>query len=117
MAKRLKSVYYTVKDMDRAVAFYQAAFGMKLKFRDGDKWAQFEGGDTAFALSSVEESASIEGGAVAALEVDDLAACAARLEAAGTPVLQRRDMGPHGSVLAFRDPEGNVVQVFAPAPK
>jgi len=102
-----------VKDMDRAVAFYQSVFGMKLKFRDGDKWAQFDGGNVSVALSSPEESASMEGGAVVAFEVDDMAPYEKKLTDAGATVLQRRDMGSHGLVVAFRDSEGNVVQLFA----
>ncbi len=116
MLKRVQSVYYTVKDMDRAVAFYEGALGMKLKFRDGDKWAQFDGGNVSVALSSAEESASAEGGAVVALEVDDMAAYEAKLRAAGAAVLKRRDMGAHGIVVAFRDSEGNIAQVFAKPP-
>jgi predicted enzyme related to lactoylglutathione lyase len=115
--KRVQSVYYTVKDMNRAVDFYQNVFGMKLKFRDGDKWAQFDGGNVSVALSCPEESASAEGGAVVALEVDDMAAYEAKLKAAGAVVIQRRDMGSHGSVVAFRDTEGNIVQLFAKAPQ
>ena len=113
MLKRVQSVYYTVKDMNRAVEFYTNVFGMKLKFRDGDKWAQFDGGNVSVALSSPEESASMEGGAVVAMEVDDMAAYEAKLTAAGAEIIQRRDMGDHGKVLAFRDSEGNIVQVFA----
>jgi predicted enzyme related to lactoylglutathione lyase len=113
--KRVQSVYYTVKNMDRAVEFYQTVFGMKLKFRDGDKWAQFDGGNVSVALSSPEESASVDGGAVVALEVDDMAAYETKLEASGAVVIQRRDMGAHGSVVAFRDTEGNIVQLFAKA--
>lgn len=115
MLKRVQSVYYTVKDMNRATAFYDKIFGMKLKFRDGDKWTQLDGGNVSFALSSVEESASAEGGAVVALEVDDMAAYEKKLAAAGAEIVQRRDMGDHGKVLAFRDSEGNIVQLFAKA--
>ena len=115
MLKRVQSVYYTVKDMDRAVAFYEQTFGMKLKFRDGDKWAQFDAGNVNFALSSPEESASLEGGAVTAFEVDEMAPYQAAIEAAGCTILQQRDMGSHGRVLAFRDPDGNIVQLFAKA--
>jgi len=53
---------------------------------------------------------------VVALEVDDMAACEERLKSAGATVIQRRDMGSHGSVTAFRDPDGNIAQVFAKAP-
>jgi predicted enzyme related to lactoylglutathione lyase len=115
MLKRIQSVYYTVKDMDRAVDFYTNVFGMKLKFRDGNKWAQFDGGNVGVALSSPEESASMEGGAVVAMEVDDMAAYEEKLTGAGATVVQRRDMGSHGKVVAFRDSEGNIVQLFAKA--
>ena len=115
MLKRVQSVYYTVKDMDRAAAFYDKVFGMKLKFRDGNKWTQLDGGNVSVALSSKEESASAEGGAVVAFEVEDIGAFEARLKDAGAEIIQRRDMGSHGKVLAFRDSEGNIVQVFAKA--
>lgn len=115
MLKRVQSVYYTVKDMDRAVSFYEQIFGLKLKFRDGAKWAQFDAGNVNFALSSPEESASLEGGAVTAFEVDDMGPYEAAVTARGCQILQSRDMGSHGRVLAFRDPEGNIVQLFAKA--
>lgn len=113
MLKRVQSVYYTVADMDRAQAFYDKVFGMKLKFRDGDKWTQFDAGNVSVALSSRAESASAEGGAVVAFEVEDMAAFEARLQDAGAEIIQRRDMGGHGKVIAFRDSEGNIVQIFA----
>jgi hypothetical protein len=69
----------------------------------------------SFALSSPEESASLEGGAVAALEVEDLALYEVRLAESGCTIIQSRDMGSHGRVLAFRDPEGNIIQLFAKA--
>ncbi len=115
MLKRVQSVYYTVKDMGRAAAFYDAVFGMKLKFRDGEKWTQLDAGNVSFALSSPGESASAEGGGVVAFEVDDMAAYEAKLAAAGAEITQRRDMGAHGKVIAFRDSEGNIVQLFAKA--
>lgn len=115
MLKRVQCVYYTVKDMDRAVAFYEDTFGLKLKFRDGQRWAQFDGGNVSIALASPEESASLEGGAVTALEVDDIEPYERKITSAGCEIVQRRDMGSHGRVLAFRDQEGNIVQLFAKA--
>jgi len=113
--KRVQCVYYTVKDMNRAVAFYESTFGLKLKFRDGDRWAQFDGGNVSIALASPEESASLDGGAVTALEVDDLVPYEQKLTSSGCEIVQRRDMGSHGRVLAFRDLDGNIVQLFAKA--
>ena len=115
MLKRVQSVYYTVADMDRAAAFYDKVFGMKLKFRDGDKWTQLDAGNVSVALSSREESASAEGGAVVAFEVEDMGAFESRLAEAGAEIIQRRDMGSHGKVIAFKDSEGNIVQIFAKA--
>ncbi len=110
--KRLQNAYYVTRDMERAVRFYQAALGLSLKFQDGSRWAQFDAGGVNFSLSSPEEAAPGTQGAVVILEVDDLDAAAAELEAAGAAIEGRRDMGSHGRTLTFRDPDGNLVQLF-----
>ena len=59
----LRHFAIVVRDQEKSAKFYEGVFGLKLKFRDGAKWAQFDGGNVSFALSSPEESASAEGGA------------------------------------------------------
>ena len=54
----------------------------------------------------------LEDGAVVVFEVDSLAGAEDHVLAAGGRVLSRRDMGAHGKVVTFSDPEGNIAQLF-----
>jgi catechol 2,3-dioxygenase-like lactoylglutathione lyase family enzyme len=110
--KKLQNAYYVTRNMDRAVAFYRDTLGLRVKFQDGARWAQFDAGGVNFSLSSPEEAAQGAAGAVIIFEVEDLDAARAGLEQAGAPVLDTRDMGAHGRSLTFRDPDGNLVQLF-----
>jgi predicted enzyme related to lactoylglutathione lyase len=117
--KRLQNVFVVADRPAELHAFYEAALGLQLRFRDGERWFQYGVGNTNVALASREEAAPATSGLVMVLEVDALEGARERIVAAGGDVLGLRDMGSHGSVLSLRDPEGNVVQLFrraAPAP-
>lgn len=109
---RIQNAYYVAQSMDDAVAFYRDALGLKLKFQDGERWAQFDAGGSNFSLSSLGEAPESAAGATVVFEVTDMDAMAASIAAAGGTVLGRRDMGSHGRTLTFRDPAGNLVQLF-----
>ena len=110
--KRIQNAYYVVHSMGAAVGFYRDALGLTLKFQDGERWAQFDAGGANFSLSSRDEAPMEATGAVVVFEVAGLEAAADRIVAAGGEVLGRRDMGSHGRTLTFRDPAGNLVQLF-----
>jgi predicted enzyme related to lactoylglutathione lyase len=110
--RKLQNAYYVTSDMDRAVAFYRDVLGLELSFQDGDRWAQLKAGDVNFSLASPEEAADGATGAVVIFEVDDIDEAEAALTAGGGTVLGARDMGGHGRALTFRDPDGNLVQLF-----
>ncbi|HET9903504.1 MAG TPA: VOC family protein [Xanthobacteraceae bacterium] len=112
MIKRIQNVYYVTDDMTETVAFYRDALGLKLKFQDGARWAQLDAGGANFSLSSLEEAAKGATGATVVFEVTDLDEMATRIAAAGGEILGTRDMGSHGRALTFRDPVGNVAQLF-----
>jgi len=114
--KKLQNAYYVTAEMDRAVAFYRDVLGLPLKFQDGERWAQFDAGGVNFSLSAPDEAATGARGAVVIFEVDDLDAARDRLVDARASVLETRDMGTHGRLLTFQDPDGNLVQLFQRAP-
>jgi len=115
--KKLQNVYLAAADMGASRHFYEAVIGLEPRFADGERWTQYAAaGGGSFAVAAPQECPDGMAGAVAVFEVDDLDAHAARLVAAGIPVLARRDMGAHGRVLTVRDPSGNLVQLFARAP-
>lgn len=111
-AKRLQNVYLVARDVPRLSAFYDEVLGLPLKFRDGERWAQYNAGGTGFSLACPQEAAPATAGAVLVFEVDDFARMAAQVAQAGGEVIATRDMGSHGSVMSLRDPEGNIVQLF-----
>jgi len=110
--KRLQNVFVVAERPAELHDFYQSALGLQLKFRDGDRWIQYAVGNAGVALACPEEAMPATSGVVMVFEVDDFAATAERVAAAGGEVLGTRDMGSHGAVLSLRDPEGNVVQLF-----
>ena len=109
---RIQNAYYVARNMSETVAFYRDALGLKPKFQDGERWAQFDAGGANFSLSSTDEAPMDAAGGVVVFEVTELEAMADRITAAGGEVLGRRDMGSHGRTLTFRDPGGNVLQLF-----
>jgi len=116
VSAKIQNVYQVTQNFDRALGFYQDVLGLKLKFRDGEKWGQLDANGSKFALSSPEEAGpAAKSNTVVVFEVDDLDAARQALEAAKAPILGIRDMGSHGSVLTSSDPDGNIIQIFARA--
>ena len=115
--QRIQSVYSVANNMDRAQRFYESALGLSLKFRDGERWCQFSVGNTNFALSAPAEAPVAAKGSVVVFEAESLDGVRQQVEEGGGKFLSTRDMGSHGAVVTFQDPEGNLFQVFAKAPK
>lgn len=95
----------------RMEAFYTDALGLRVAFRDGDKWVQMKGA-VKVALSSAAEAGPHDGGAIPVFEIDDLEQARAAALAAGAQILFERDMGAHGTTLCLRDPGGNVLHLL-----
>ncbi|MGJ7566067.1 VOC family protein [Variovorax sp. GB1R11] len=109
---RLQNVYVVAERPAELHAFYENALGLKLKFRDKDRWFQYGVGNTSVALACAEEALPATSGLVMVFEVSDFAGARERIAGAGGEVLGTRDMGAHGAVMSLRDPQGNVVQLF-----
>jgi predicted enzyme related to lactoylglutathione lyase len=107
----VRCVYSVASNMELMRAFYEEALELPLAFRDRDNWCQFKAGQVAFALSSPSEAANGARGSVIVFDAVDVAVVAQRIERLGGRHLSNRDMGSHGSVATFADPENNLFQL------
>lgn len=111
--KKLRQVYVVSADVGALVLFYQETLGLPLQFRDGDRWVQFQSGETSFALSSIDEGQGVPPGVpIPVFEVADLDAAISELAAARTVVGAVRDMGSHGRTVMLTDPAGTRLVMF-----
>lgn len=117
------SVRYLVDDVPAAVAFYTEHFGFTVDFQAGTGFAVVVRGPLRLLLSGAESSGrratpadlSGPGRNRIHLVVDDVAATAAKLEAAGVPLRSDVVSGPGGRQILVADPAGNLVELFQPA--
>ena len=104
------NVWYHVRDLDAARAFYRDKLGFTETFVDGDgEWSQLERNGMEIGLAKGEPQ---EDGAVAHVDVDDVKGEAERLRAAGVNVGVVVEI-PQGvmRILDVYDPDGNRIQL------
>ncbi|HSK90998.1 MAG TPA: VOC family protein [Euzebyales bacterium] len=105
-------IHVSVRDIDRAVAFYRDVLGVPLLFQvTGQPMAFFASGDVRLYLG-VPESEEFAGRATLYFRVDDVDAEHARLTAAGVafrgdPHLVHRDGAAELWMADFTDLDGN----------
>jgi predicted enzyme related to lactoylglutathione lyase len=107
----VRSAYTVVRDMDLMQAFYGGALELPLAFRDQSRWCQFKAGLFPFALSSPAEAAAGARGSVIVFDAADIGPFTQRIARLGGRHLAIRDMGAHGRVATFADPEDNLFQL------
>jgi predicted enzyme related to lactoylglutathione lyase len=111
--EKIGNIIVAVADMDAAVAFYGATMGLELKFRDGDRFAAFNGGGVTLALVAGEED--VTGGVTApSFKVADVAGAVADLVAGGATIVLGATEGPHETRAVVRDPSGNALVLYGP---
>lgn len=116
-----------VADAPATVAFWQAAFGMALRFAHEAEYAELETGGTALAFAA-EATATANAGAYRAnrpdaepagmeigLLTDDVPAAFAKATSAGAVAVKPPTTKPWGQVVAYvRDPNGVLVELCTP---
>jgi len=107
----IRSVYTVACDLDLMQAFYERVLELPLAFRDGDNWCQFKAGQVSFAVSSPSGAAQGARGSVIVFDAIDVASLAQRIARLGGRHLSSRELGSHGSVATFADPENNLFQL------
>jgi catechol 2,3-dioxygenase-like lactoylglutathione lyase family enzyme len=119
----MPAIRYLVNDVDAALVFYKA-LGFKLADRWGPPFAIVKRKGLALWLSGPGTSArkKLKNGALPepggwnrlVLEVKDIAATVAKLEAQGCKFRSKPIKGPGGQQVLVEDPSGNPVELFQP---
>ena len=121
-ALRLGAVHLTVTDLDRSVAWYQRALGLRVHRHDVAEAALAAGDEDVLVLH--EDATARRAGRHAGLyhyallhpSREELARAAVRLGETGTPVQGASDHGTHEAIY-LPDPDGNGIELAADRPR
>jgi catechol 2,3-dioxygenase len=119
---RLGAVHLTVSDLDRSVAFYEEAIGLRLNSHAGAVAAMGAGGEDLVVLH--EEAGTRRAGRHAGLyhyallfpSREELARAALRLAVTKTRIQGASDHGTHEAIY-LPDPDGNGIELAADRPR
>jgi catechol 2,3-dioxygenase-like lactoylglutathione lyase family enzyme len=101
-------VWYQVRDLDEARAFYTGKLGFTETYLDADgRWVQLERGGMEIGLAEGEPQ---EDGGVAHVDVSDVKAVAEELRKEGVEVGVVFELHGAMRLLDVYDPDGNRVQ-------
>ena len=102
------NVWYHVRDLDAARAFYKDKLGFRETFVDGDgEWSQLERNGMEIGLAQGEPQ---EDGAVAHVDVADVKTAADELRRAGVEIGVVFELHGEIRLLDVFDPDGNRLQ-------
>ena len=102
-------LWYRVRDLERARAFYVDLLGFVEGYTDDEGWIALDRGTTEIALSEGEPLG--EEGGVAVLDVADVKAERERLASAGIQVGTAVELHGAVRVLDIFDADGNRIQL------
>ena len=108
---RIRTVYVAADDVPACAVFYDTILQLPVRFRDGDRWVQFGSDGASFAVASHGESVRGTKGAVVVFEASEEADHLRLIDGAAV-LVDARDMGEHGRTRTYRDPAGNLFQLF-----
>jgi predicted enzyme related to lactoylglutathione lyase len=115
MAESVATVWVPVDDMDRALRFYTDTLHLKEQKRTPD-WSEVDAGGLTIGLNAREgTSAHADGGAVITFTPEGgIDAEVARLSGEGIDFPGGISDHPWGRIAAFKDSEGNDLQLYSP---
>lgn len=117
--RKLLQVALTTRDLERSRKFYRDTLGLPLLFESGGMMF-FELGETRLMVG-IENAAGEPGGSILYLDAPDIDALGPALERKGVRFLGQAQVvqrtATHAlKIRAFRDPDGNVLQLMGNVP-
>ena len=106
--KNVAFVMYPVTDMERAIAFYRDALGLRQDGLDNTFWVEFDVAGTTFGIGNFEQVGKPGTAQSLAVEVDDMAAARAELAQRGVESSEPFET-PVCFISMISDPDGNQV--------
>ena len=100
-------IWYQVRDLDKARAFYTDTLGFTETYADDD-WASLERGEMRIALAEGEPQPE---GPVASIDVSDIKGEADRLRAKSVDIGTVLEIHDEVRVVDVFDPDGNRIQL------
>jgi catechol 2,3-dioxygenase len=119
---RLGAVHLNVSDLDRSVAWYQRALGLRVHRQDVGEAALGTGGDDVIVLHEDPQArpaarhAGLYHYALLYPSREELGRAALRLAATSTPIEGASDHGTHEAIY-LPDPDGNGIELAADRPR
>lgn len=122
MIQGYQDFYYNVKDMNRAIQFYQNAIGMTA-VSENEYWTSLKLGNLSLGLHwtegddvplSARDSHGQHSGGTLTLRSDNITDDRKKIENAGGKILSE-SIQEWGHMLVFEDLDGNVLKLMNPA--
>ena len=113
--KRVSMLILMQPDLEAAVNFYES-LGLKKKFHLEGKWAEFDLNGTSLGLCPINAKDLPDRRTGFVLEVEDLKGLHQEL-IDQVKFVQEPVEALHGIMASFRDPGGNVIDIYQPTPE
>jgi len=118
----VQDVYVYVADMERAIRFYGDLLGLKVTYNDGH-WAALDVGGVRMGLHSTggapvpavpRDAGGAKAGATLTLRSTNIDEDVDRLRIVGVRFVGSISRAGWGAVIAFEDPDGNILKLMQP---
>lgn len=107
---------YPVTELPRAVAFYRDALGLSPTNVTTDFWQEFDIAGSTFGIGTFEQVGTPGTAQSLALEVDNMTAIRAGLDARGVKSTEPHELA-HCWIAVVHDPDGNQVWLHQAKPR
>ena len=112
MIKSIAFTVYPVTEMARSRSFYEGVLGLTPGYCYGDKWVEYDLGDSTFAITTTDMGHTPGAmGAIVAFEVEDMDAFVSSLKEKSVTFVIDTFSTPVCRIAAIADPDGNHISI------